>query len=109
MASTDFNLARLEFKRADGSGEVLSCHETPSALVRATRASAGSEPPETLPLLVAYFSAEAKGLLPEMGVELPRSKGPLDKALALFDAYVFREVRLDDDGRPLDEGEPDPT
>ena len=109
MASRDFGLARYEFKRANGKGRVFKAFQTPSALVRATRADTAN--PYEAAELMAYYSAQAAGIVGQMGVDLPPDGSDLDRALALFDAYQFREVPLDDDGNPVAEGDvgPDPT
>ena len=109
MAGRDFGLVRYEFKRVDGKGKVLVAHQTPSALVRAARDD--SLTPFEAAALMAYYSAQAAGILDQMKADLPTGGPDVDRALALLDAYQFREVPLDDDGNPVADGgaEPDPT
>lgn len=110
MASRDFGLIKYELKRVDGKGETYTAYQTPSAYVRASRRDDLN--PFEMGALMAYYAVRASGIVGELGVDLSHRKGDLEKALALFDAYNFREVPLDDDGNELDPDEgdgPDPT
>lgn len=110
MASRDFGLARYEFKQVNGKGRTFVAFQTPSSLVRATQYETTNG--IAAGILLPYYAAQAAGILGQMKVELPVDGTDLDRALALFDAYQFREVPIDDDGNelPSDEGgEPDPT
>lgn len=109
MASRDFGLVRYEFKRANGKGRVFKAFQTPSALVRATRDD--SLNPFEAASLMAYYSAQAAGILGQMGVTWEADATDLERALALFDAYQFREVPVDDDGNEVADGgsDSDPT
>lgn len=109
MAARDFGLVRYEFKRANGKGRTFIAFQTPSALVRATRRD--SDNAFEAGMLMAYYSAQAAGILGQMKVDFPQEGSDLDRALALGDAYQFREVPLDDDGNPIgsDGADADPT
>lgn len=111
MASRDFGLIRYDLRRVDGTGGTFHAYQTPSSYVRAARHDELN--PFEMGALMAYYAVRAAGILGDMGVDVSRCKGDLDRALRLFDAYQFHEVPLDDDGRPVDgEGdgdEPDPT
>ena len=110
MASRDFGLVRYEFKRANGKGRTFIAFQTPSALVRSTMVDPDN--PFAQGELLAYYSAQAAGIIGQMKVDMPSDCTDMDRALALFDAYNFRIVPLDDEGRELPsegEGEPDPT
>lgn len=110
MASRDFGLVKYEFKRVNGKGRTFVAYQTPSAMVRATMAD--QDNPLEQGALLAYYSAQAAGIFGQMKVDMPPEASDMDRALALFDAYNFRLVPLDDEGRELsadDAGEPDPT
>ena len=108
MASRDFDLVRYEYKRVDGKGRVLTAHQTPSAIVRASKADTDTDIESGM--LLAYYSAQAAGILGQMKFGAPDGASDLDRALALFDSYTFTAVALDDDGNPVKPGgEPDPT
>lgn len=109
MASRDFSLANFEFKRNDGSGEVMACPESASAFIRANKATAkGGVSDVEHGFLIAFYSAQAAGLLDEMDLDLSGCKTDEERMLRLFDRYAVREVLNDDDGNEAG-GEQDPT
>lgn len=110
MASRDFGLVKYEVRRVDGTGETYTAYQTPSAYIRATRHDELDF--YEMGVLMAYYAVRAAGILGALGVDVSHRKTDLDRALALFDVYTFREVLLDDEGNELDadeEDEPDPT
>ena len=110
MASRDFGLVKYQFKKVDGKGRVFTAFQTPSALVRASRVDTSN--PFEAGALLAYYSAQAAGIVGQMRVDMPEDGSELDRALALLDAYQFKEIPIDDDGNevaPDEGGDPDPT
>lgn len=108
--SRDFGLVKYEFKRVNGKGRRFIAWQTPAAFVNATRNEDLN--PFEAGAVTAYLSAQAAGIVGQMNVDLPADGSDLDRAMALLDAYTFREIPTDDDGnelKPDEPSEPDPT
>lgn len=103
---TRFNLGRYDFKRADGTGDVLSVATPPSAYVLASRKS----PLGTFEggFWVAFYALKGAGALPRLDVDLSGCKDDEDRMLRVFDSYAFAYVSLNDDGTEA-EGDGGPT
>lgn len=96
-----FNLMRVEFKRIDGTDDIISVPFSMAALV----VSEDSHPFDTVMkrnLFNAYYALKLSGKMNEIK---PPLKGKDDEArmIDLFSRYTMRDVYLYDDGTPVED------
>lgn len=108
--SRKFSLMRIDFKRVDGTGDVVSIPYSPASLVqvsRKQRKAKGALTAYETTLWQIYYCARNAGILPDLVTVTRKTED--EQFDELWSNYSFDQVDLDDDGKPIEEGEDEET
>lgn len=107
MAEFSFGLAKIKYKRVDGSGKVYEAPATPAAVVNANEVCKQGD--LALDMVLTYLNADYAGLLGDMGFTPDDALDARANAIEWGKHWRYRAISVDDNGKERDEEEGNPT